>query len=87
MAVQVHFVGIGLVRVAPDGTVYNASNSKRTIKEMLHFTDEHRVLVDSSIPNTAGNPTIQNYLNLEATNDFEPVQITQSFILTKKVTP
>ena len=54
----------------------------------MDFTEEteHRVVVDSNLATTSGNPSIKDYLEREAANDFEPVQIFQSFIITKKTT-
>ena len=84
MAVQAHYVTISLVRVSPTGEVYNASSTTRPIKECLNFSTEHRIMPDSAIPSSAGYPTIQEYLNLEAAAGFEPVQIAEMFVLTKK---
>lgn len=80
---QVHYAQIGLVRVKSDGTAYNVSNSPLSIKESLDFTTEHRMIHDTSIPNTANSPTIQQYLTLEANDGFEPIQVAQYFVLTK----
>lgn len=85
MAVSVHFVYIALIRIAPDGSVYNTSNSSKTIKESLNFTTEHRIMPDPTIPNSASYPDIKTYLEAEAASGYEPVQVEQTFIVTKMV--
>jgi len=79
---EAHFVNVGLVRIATDGSIYNPSDTKKTLKEALRFETQHRVLPDSSIPNSIGYPTIQGYLNLEAASGFVPVQVAEFFIVT-----
>jgi len=86
MAVEVHVVSLGLMNISPDGTVYQRGSSNLTIKKALNFSTEHRVIVDTNISSTSGNPNIKEYLEREAANDFEPVQIFQSLIITKKTT-
>jgi hypothetical protein len=84
MAIDVHYVTIDLIKIAPDGSAYHSSGNNRTIGECLRFTTEHRIMSDASIPNSANNPTIQQYLVLEGADDYEPVQIGQYFIITMK---
>lgn len=82
---QTHFATISLVRVAQDGTIYNASDTNKSLKEALNFTTEHRIIPDASIPNSANYPTIQQYLTLEAASGFQPVQVAQYFVITVKL--
>lgn len=82
---ETHYATIGLVRIAPNGTLYNASDTNKSIKEALTFETSHRVLPDALIPNSAGYPTIQQYLTLEATSGFQPVQVGQYFVVTVKL--
>jgi hypothetical protein len=84
LAIEVHFVGIELVRVDQNGQIYHTSTSQKSIKDSLNFTTEHRITPDLDIPNSANYPTIKEYLNLEGAQDFEPVQIGQSFIITMR---
>jgi hypothetical protein len=86
MAVEVHVAELSLMNISPDGTIYQRGSSNLSIKKVINFSTEHRVVADSSIPNTANNPSIKTYLELEAGDDFEPVQIFQSLIITKKTT-
>ena len=76
-----HFAYIELVKVdTRTGLVIDKNNS--TLAGNLHFDTQHRMVPDPTIPNTAGAPTIQAYLNLEAAANFIPVQVGQSFVLT-----
>jgi len=83
---EAHFVNVGLVRVSPDGTLYNASDTTKAIKETLQFDSGHRILPDASIPSSIDYPTIQEYLNREAVLGFQPVQVAQYFVVTAKIT-
>lgn len=86
MPVQVHLAEIGLVHIKPDGTAYSRSRKDVSIKDALNFSTEHRILLDSTNANTANHPTLKSYLQLEAGDGFEPVTVTQSFVITKQVT-
>jgi len=88
MAVQSHFAEIGLVQIDPvSGRVYQRGHGGNlTIKEVLVFQTEHRILVDNALPNTSTNPTIKEYLELEAADDFQLKTVNQSFVVTEKIT-
>lgn len=86
MAVESHLVELGLFHVDDLGNVYQRGNDSRTIKETLSFRTEHRIVEKAGNSNTAGNPTVEAYLELEAGDDFQLKQITQSFIVTEKLT-
>lgn len=87
MAVQVHVAELGLFRVdLTTGDVYQPSKGSRSIKQNLNFDTQFRVVIDASNSNTDGNPTIKEYLQLEAAGGYEPVQVFQTMIITKKVT-
>jgi len=87
MAVEVHVAELGLFHVDPTGNVYQRGRAPdRTIKQNLAFDTQHRIVADASNPNTANNPTIKAYLEAEAVSGFEPVQLFQSMVITKKVT-
>ncbi len=87
MAVSIHFVTVGPMKVSDDdNTVYYRSDSNKTIKECLNFREEHRVIPDvTKVPNSANSPTIQDYLNLEAVSGYSVIQVAQTFIVTQKV--
>jgi hypothetical protein len=82
---EVHFADIGLVKRTPDGRFYTNDQAPGiTYKDAMHFTQDWRVLPNTNLPNTIGYPTIAEYLSLEATYLFKPVQVTQTFIITQK---
>lgn len=85
MAIVTHVASLNLFQVDTNtGEVYQRGRAPgRAIKQNLNFDTQHRIVVDPDIPNTAGNPTIKDYLVLEAGDDFEPVQIFQSLVITK----
>jgi len=86
MAVSVHVAAMGLFRINQStGRIYQVGKDSVTIKEALSFVEEHRLVDDPTIPTTSGNPTIRGFLELEAAAGFEPVQVDQSMIITKKV--
>jgi hypothetical protein len=87
MAVEVHIAELAYLNVLPDGRVVRRSNQANlSINEMLKFDTEFRVTADSGNTNTNGSPTIKTYLEREAADGFEPVQVFQTMIITKKVT-
>jgi hypothetical protein len=48
----IHFASFGLYQVSPNGSIYQHSNTNRSIKDYLNFRTEHRVIPD----NTSGYP-------------------------------
>lgn len=84
--VAIHYADLGLRRVAPDGSTYSISDTKKPIKNALHFTTEHRIFPDPGNPSANNYPSIREYLALEAAAGFQVVQIGQTFIVTQKVT-
>ena len=77
---QIHVARVGLFQVAPDGSIVNKNNA--TIKLMLQTAMDHRIVTDSSIPNTAGNPTVKTYLEAEAAAGFVFKHIDQTYVIT-----
>ena len=82
MAVEIHVARIGERKVSSAGQVFDKNEA--TIKEVLEATTEDRVLEDSAISSTSGNPTIKQYLELEAANDFVLRHLDQNMIVTYK---
>jgi hypothetical protein len=82
------------MRIDPNtGTKYNISGVSPNaagvlgdqdipIKGALSFTTEHRILTDSDVPNSAGNPTIKDYLVAEDAGGFNLVHMDQYIIVT-----
>lgn len=86
MAVESHMVSLGLFHVDALGNAYQRGRDGKTIKEVLVFQTEQRVVEDPALPNTADNPTVKAYLEAEAGDDFQLKEINQSFIVTEKIT-
>jgi hypothetical protein len=80
MATQIHVARIALMPVNSVGAV--VSKNSATIGQMMNVTSEERMISDSSIPNTANNPTPKAYLELEAAGDFILNHIDQTYIIT-----
>lgn len=92
MAIPTHVAQIGLVQVAPDGTVFRKGSAKinqfldrndGTLSPKLSFSTEHRVLEDPAIPTTSGFPTIKEYVEAEALADYQLMHLDQYIIVTQ----
>ena len=90
MAVEVRVARVGLVQVSTNGDVFT-KNEKRTMKEHLQTETQHRVLdstaaVHAPAPNSAGYPTIEQYVEAEAGDDFSIAYMDQNMIVTNRIT-
>lgn len=83
-AADVEVVNFIRVRVDPAGNVYTSDTNNRTIAQNLRFTDDWRIEPDSTVPETAGYPTLKAYLKLMASRATPqyPVFISQSMVVT-----
>ena len=54
-----------------------------TINDVLNYEEEHRIIVDPDIPNSADNPTIKEYIEAESTSGFLFKHIDQYMIITE----
>jgi len=79
MPINTHVARIGLIRVDPLGNIVSKND---TIKTVLNSSEEHRILEDANIPNSMGNPTIEDYLEAEGSDDFILGHISQNLIVT-----
>lgn len=80
---EIHYVAIGLMRKdLRTGEVYSASNNNRTIGNCLQFETLPLILKDSDYPNTSDYPDIKTYLEREAADGFQPVQLANNFVIT-----
>jgi hypothetical protein len=80
MATPIHIARIAIMPVNSAGVVINKNTA--TVGQMLQTSSEERVIVDSTLPHTAGNPTPKAYLELEAGDDFILNHIDQTYIIT-----
>jgi hypothetical protein len=82
MSAQTHTAQIGLFNVDPVGNIVDKNGPNTTIKQVLQTQQSHLVIVDSAIPNTAGNPTVKAYIEAEAANDYVVCRMSQTEITT-----
>jgi len=76
----VHVARINLMYVTQIGTV--KTHAQMTIGEAANATQEHRVIIDADIPNTAGNPAVDAYLALEDGDSFTLNHLDQTYCIT-----
>lgn len=81
MAIGCRIASIGPKPVSAAGTVLNKNAA--TVAQMLTATQEMRVLENTTLaPNSAGYPTIEEYILLEAAQNYKVHVINQSWIIT-----
>jgi hypothetical protein len=82
---EVHLVNIALMnRDTESGRIYQRGQGPGTIKQSLNFDTEARIVTNPNVPNSNDNPTLEEYLILEAASGFQPVQVDQTFVITLK---
>jgi hypothetical protein len=81
---EVHVARVGLFTTDASGARLDKCCPTTTINEMKNTKMEFLVIPDSTIPNSAGYPTITAYLKLEAANGFILNHLDQSFLITYK---
>ena len=86
MAKQVHVARLGLYTVDGSGNRVDKSGTSASINTMKSTSMDFLVIPDTSIPNSAGYPTIKTYLEDEANDNFELSHLDQSYIITYKNT-
>lgn len=88
MAVESRLATFGLFQVDTiSGRVYQrGAGNNLSIKEVLRFQTEHRIVEDATLSNTSGNPNLKTYLELEAADGFQLKEVNQSFVVTEKIT-
>lgn len=79
---DIHFARVGVFNIDAVGNVLNKNSPNISIQQQLQTSIDHRMIIDSSISNTANNPTVKAYLELEASDDFVVERINQSTIVT-----
>ena len=76
----IHVARTGIVTVNAAGTV--KPKTQMTIGEVGTSSSEFRVLVDTSIANTAGYPTVGDYLVAEAAAGYNLIHLDQTYVIT-----
>jgi hypothetical protein len=82
MAIQVHVARVAFLQVNAVGTVVSKDAVDTPLSEHLSGSHEHRLLEDTNIPNTSGNPTVKTYLESEASDDYVLNYMDQNTIIT-----
>jgi len=77
-----HVAYLQLFNIDPLGNVVDKNLSTTTYKQMMNTQISSRVIADSSIPNTLGNPDLKSYLIAEAAVGFVLNHLDQSIIIT-----
>lgn len=84
--VQVHVDSMTGEIFTKSGATMNDFKSNNLTKPHQHarnFSTEFRVAVDADIANTAGNPTLKDYLEEEANDGFKFKHVDQTYIITE----
>ncbi len=77
---QIHLVRHQQMRISQvNGKKYTGSNAPDACK----YDSDDLVVIDADIPNTAGNPTIKDYLEAEVADGFGFKYMDQNTIITQ----
>jgi len=80
---SVHYVNVGFFAVnSITGTIIKKDLSSTTINQMKNTSHQHLIIVNSNVPNSAGNPTVEAYLRLEAASKYVLNYMDQNTIIT-----
>jgi len=79
---QVHVARVAFLKVNALGQVVSKDDGANTIAMQLSGSHEHRVLADNAIINTAANPTVKRYLELEAGDNYILQYLDQNTVVT-----
>jgi len=82
-AVRAHYAQVELLHVNPDtGAIIDRNDPTQSIKSQLRMDIQARLIADSNIPNTSGNPTVKAYILAEAASGYVLGHIDQYIIIT-----
>ena len=82
MAIGIHVVRVGFLKVDALGNVIDKEDSSTPLASHLSSSHDHRVIADAAIANSTANPDIKTYLEAEANNDYVLGHISQNMIVT-----
>jgi len=85
MAIGIHIVVVNFVAVDSLGNFLDKNaetTNPATIGQMTDFSNEHRVMADAAIPNSANYPSVTNYLEAEAADNYVLHYMDQNRIIT-----
>ncbi len=82
-AIGIHIAHVNFLPVSiHTGKVVDKTDPTTTIGAVLQTEHRHVVLPDAALPNTAGYPTVEQYLTLEAAGGFFLRYMDQNKIIT-----
>lgn len=79
---SVHVARIAVMNINRNGTVVSKNDPTTTIADQLQTSMDHRIIVDTAIPNSAGNPSVKQYLELEAAANYIMQYLDQNTVVT-----
>lgn len=82
MAIRIHIVTVAFLPTKADGTVVLKNSPSTTINDVKNTSHQHLVIPSSDVPSSAGYPTVDTYLKLEAAGDFVLKYMDQNKIIT-----
>jgi hypothetical protein len=85
MAINIHIARVNFVAVDGSGQFLDKNadtDNPATLGEMLNFSNQHRVMEDAGIANTANYPTVPAYLEAEARDNYVVHYLDQNMIVT-----
>lgn len=80
--VRIHVARIDAVSLDLSGNYLDKSSSNTTIKQVLQSQLDHRVIQDTTLPNTTNYPDIPTYLKLEAAQGYVLSHLSQNLVVT-----
>jgi len=86
MAIEIHIVNTGAIKKNAVGDVVDKNHPTNSIKSVITAQEFVGVLPNSDVPNSANSPTIEEYLKLEAADDFVIQHLDNTTIITYKRT-
>lgn len=82
MAIGIHIVRTGVFTVDQSNNRIDKNAASTTINQLKNTHHEFLVIPDSTIPNSTGYPTVKEYLEAEASDNFVLSHLDQTTIIT-----
>lgn len=86
MAIGIHVARVGLFTVDANNVRIDKNASSTTINQLKNTHHEFLIIPDAAIPNSAGYPTIKEFLELEAANNYVLRHLDQNTVITYETT-
>ena len=90
----IHVANITPIRQTKNGRLFLAGKSKGlvdglpvSVSDVANYSEDVRVIQDSSISNSNGYPLIKDYLNLEVGDGYFFAHMDQTYLITQNTTP